>query len=139
VTKGNYEKLLSRREQAQISGDMESNANVMDFRVIDPPQVPAVPAAPNRRLMITMVLLGAIAAGIGFAFLISQLRPTFSDERRLREVSGLPVFGTVIMAWTPAQKAKRRKGLIGFLFSCLSLLSAYAAIMATLVLTAARA
>lgn len=138
VTKANYQQLLSRRESAQISGDMESSASVMDFRVIDPPQVPPVPHAPNRRLLMSMVLLAALGGGIGFAFLISQIRPTFNDEHRLREVSGLPVFGTVVMAWTEAQQARRKKSLAALLLSFLSLLSAYAAIMAALVLTASR-
>ena len=42
VTKRNYEGLLSRRETAQISGDMDANTSVIDFRVIDPPQVPSL-------------------------------------------------------------------------------------------------
>jgi polysaccharide chain length determinant protein (PEP-CTERM system associated) len=138
VTKKNYQSMLARRESAQISGDMEANTSVIEFRVIDPPQVPSVPSAPNRPLLMSMVLLAALAAGAGFAFLLSQLRPTMGDERRLREVSGLPVFGTVVMAWTEAQIAKRKRGLIAFLFSFVSLLSAYAAIMAMLTVTAAR-
>ena len=135
VQRGNYEKLLSRRESAQISGDMEANASVMDFRVIDPPTVPSWPSAPKRRFLMSMVLLGALGAGIAFAFVMSQLRPTFTEERKLREVSGLTVFGTVLMAWTDAQRAKRRKGLLAFLISLVSLLSAYGAIMAALALT----
>ena len=63
----------------------------------------------------SLVLLAALAGGVGFAFLISQLRPTFNDERRLQEVSGLPVFGTVVMAWTESQKAKPEKGIGGVL------------------------
>ena len=139
ITKSNYEKLLSRREQAQISGDMETNASVIDFRVIDPPTVPSTPAAPNRRMLMSMVLLGALGGGIAIAFLLSQLRPTFHDQRRLRQVSGLPVFGTVVLVWSAAQKSKWRRGLIGFVVTLISLLSAYAAIMGALVLTASRA
>lgn len=138
VTKKNYDNLLARRESAQISGDMEANTNVIEFRVIDPPQVPSVPSAPNRPLLISLVLLAALAAGAGLALLLSQLRPTIGNERRLREVSGLPVFGTVVLAWTEAQIARRKRGLIAFLLSFFSLLSAYAAIMAALTLTAAR-
>ena len=138
VTKKNYESLLSRRESAQISGDMETRARVMDFRVIDPPQVPSVPKAPDRRLLMSLVLLVAIGGGLGAAFLISQIRPMFNDERRLREVSGLEVLGMVVMAWTDAQKARRTRGLIALLISFASLLSAYAAIMASLMLTASR-
>jgi polysaccharide chain length determinant protein (PEP-CTERM system associated) len=138
VTKKNYENLLSRRESAQISGDMEMRASTTDFRVIDPPQVPSVPKAPNRRLLMSLVLLAALGGGLGAAFLISQIRPTFNDERRLREVSGLQVLGTVAMAWTDAQKARRTRGLLALLISFASLLSAYAAIMVAFVLTASR-
>jgi hypothetical protein len=87
----------------------------------------------------SMVLLGALAGGIAFAFLISQLKPTIQDEQGLREISGLPVLGSVIMAWTDAQKRKLKKGLIGFALSVVSLLSAYGAIMAVLMLSTARA
>jgi polysaccharide chain length determinant protein (PEP-CTERM system associated) len=138
VTKKNYENLLSRRESAQISGDMETRASVMDFRVVDPPQVPSVPKSPNRRLLMSLVLLAALGGGIGFAFLISQMRPTINGTQRLRELSGLQVLGTVAMAWTSAQKERRSRGLVALLISCASLLSAYAAIMAALMLTASR-
>jgi hypothetical protein len=83
-------------------------------------------------------LLAALGGGLGAAFLISQIRPTFNDERRLREVSGLQVLGTVAMAWTDAQKARRTQGLVALLISFASLLSAYAAIMAAFVLTASK-
>jgi polysaccharide chain length determinant protein (PEP-CTERM system associated) len=138
VTKKNYESLLSRRESAQISQDMESNTSVMDFRVIDPPQVPSVPSFPNRPLLISIVLLAALGAGAAFAFLLSQARPTVNGERRVQEVSGLPVLGTVVMAWTRAQTARQKRGLIAFFASLLSLLSAYIAIMVMFTLAGAR-
>jgi polysaccharide chain length determinant protein (PEP-CTERM system associated) len=139
VIKSRYASLLERRESAQISGDVEVSDVVMGFRVIDPPQVPPVPSAPNRPRLVSLVLLMALAGGLGIAFLIGQLRPTFSDERRLKEVSGLPVLGTVAMAWTDEQKKRRWRGLAGFVLSVLSLLSAYIAVMASLVLTVSRA
>jgi polysaccharide chain length determinant protein (PEP-CTERM system associated) len=138
VTKKNYENLLTRRESAQISGDMEASDAAMGFRVIDPPQVPLTPKAPNRRILMSLVLLAALGGGLGAAFLISQIRPTINDERRLRELSGLQVLGTVVMAWTDSQKARRTRGLVALLISFAGLLSAYAAIMAMFVLTVSR-
>ena len=139
VIRSRYASLLERRESAQISGDVEMSNAVLGFRVIDPPQVPLAPTTPNRPRLISLVLLVALGGGLGVAFLIAQLRPTFSDERRLKEVSGLPVLGTVAMAWTDAEKKRRRRGLAGFVLSVLSLLSAYVAVMASLVLTVSRA
>ena len=138
-TKARYDKLLERRESAQISGDMEASDGAMGFRVIDPPQVPLAPSAPNRLLLMTLVLLAALGGGVGFALLINQYSPTFGDEHRLKLVSGLQVLGTVVMAWTDAQKARRTRGLVVFMLSFLSLISAYVAIMATLLMTVSKA
>jgi polysaccharide chain length determinant protein (PEP-CTERM system associated) len=139
VTKKNYEVLLTRLESAQISGSMEGSSSVMDFRIIDPPQVPPNPAAPNRLLLMSAVLLAALAAGAAFAFFMSEMRPTLFDETRLQLVSGLPVFGTVVMAWTEAQIARRKKAVLALGLSFLTLVSAYGAIITTLIVTAARA
>jgi polysaccharide chain length determinant protein (PEP-CTERM system associated) len=139
VIKTRYDGLLERRESAQISGDMETNASLMGFRIIDPPQVSPRPSEPKRPLLMSVVLFAALGGGLGVAFPMSQIKPTFSDERRLEEVSGLRVLGTVVMAWNDKQKARRTRGLVAFLLSFLSLLSTYAAIMAALVLTASRA
>ena len=138
VIKSRYDKLLERRESAQISGDVEASHAVMGFRVIDPPQVPQTPSEPNRPRLMSLVLLAAVGGGLGIAFLLSQLRPTFGDERRLREVSGMQVLGTIAMEWTDEQSRRRTRGLFAFVLSFLSLVSAYAAIMASLMMTVSR-
>ena len=138
VIKSRYDKLLERRESAQISGDVEASNAVMGFRVIDPPRVPQTPSAPNRPRLMSLVLLAAVGGGLGIAFLLSQLRPTFGDERRLKEVSGMQVLGTIAMEWTDEQSRRRTRGLFAFVLSFLSLVSAYAAIMASLMMTVSR-
>jgi polysaccharide chain length determinant protein (PEP-CTERM system associated) len=138
VIKTRYDKLLERRESAQISGDVEASDVAMGFRVIDPPQVPLAPTAPNRPRLMSLVLLAALAGGLAVAFLIGQIKTTFNDERTLREVSGLHVLGTIAMAWTDSQRKHRARGLVALLLSILSLLSAYLAIMASLMMTASR-
>ncbi len=138
-TKARYDKLLERRESAQISGDVEESESGIIFRVIDPPQATSIPVAPNRLLQNTLVLLAALGAGVGVALLISQLRPTFGDKSRLELVSGLRVLGTVVMAWTDAQKVRRARELSAFLASVAGLFSIYAVIMAVVVMTVSRA
>ena len=138
VTRARYDELLKRRESARISEDVNTSNAAEAFRVIDPPQVPVLPSSPKRRLLMTAVLILAIAGGLGIAFLIGQAKPTFSDERKLRELTGLRVLGTVAMAWTDSQRTQRKRDLITLLLSFASLLSAYAAFMVVLVLTASR-
>ncbi|TAK91036.1 MAG: chain length-determining protein [Burkholderiaceae bacterium] len=115
INKKNYESLLSRREQAQISGDMEASAGVADFKIIDPPRVPPKPSYPNRILLLVGGLVGALGGGIAVALLLSQIRPTYGNRNSLREDLGLPVLGTVALIWTPAQKLLRRRSLLLFL------------------------
>lgn len=136
VNKANYEALLARRESASISEEMESKTAALDFRIIDPPRVPLEPAWPNRPLMVTLVLLGALAAGIVLAFMVSQIRRTVDDRATLKELTGLPLLGAVSMVWTPEQKARQRKRLLAYIASFASLISAYGVLLiVTLVMT----
>lgn len=129
VIKARYDQLLERRESARISGDVEASDVVMSFRVVDPPQVPAGLKRPNRPRLLLMILAAALGGGLGLAFLLGQMRPTFNDERSLREVTGLRVLGTVAMAWNEKQKTRRRLGLVAFVLSNLGLLSTFVAVM----------
>jgi polysaccharide chain length determinant protein (PEP-CTERM system associated) len=136
VYKSNYQALLARRESASLSSDVESRADTVDFRVIDPPRVPLTPSGPNRPLLLSLVLLGGIGGGIVLAFLMSQLRRTVDDRQSLRELTGLPLLGAVSLAETMEAKRKKKKGLLAYALSFLSLLGAYGVLMALQLLMA---
>ena len=138
VIRARYDKLLERREQAQISGDVEASDAGIGFRIIDPPQVPFAPSAPDRPRLMTVVLLAALGCGFGLAFLISQLKITFNDEGTLREATGISVLGSIAMTLNDKQRKRRARAVFAFALSYLSLLSAYGATMALLVLSAAK-
>ncbi|MES2317114.1 MAG: XrtA system polysaccharide chain length determinant [Pseudomonadota bacterium] len=131
INKDNYEKLISRREAAKLSGDLSSTTEMMTFKIIDPPTLPVAPAGPNRPLLYTLVFFGALAGGALAALLISQARPTFASPSEMRELTGLVVLGTVSMNWTAAEQQKRRRGryVLGMSFS--SLMLAYGAVLAS--------
>ena len=72
INKDNYEKLIGRREAAKLSGELSSTTEMMTFKIIDPPTMPVAPVGPNRPLLHSAVLLGALAAGTAVAWFISQ-------------------------------------------------------------------
>lgn len=135
VLRVRYDKLLERREQAQISGEVEASDAGIGFRIIDPPQVPLAPTAPDRPSLMTLVLLAALGCGFGFAFLMSQFRTTFDDEFHLREASGINVLGSVAMTLNDQQKKRRAWGIAALALSFVGLLSIYGVIMASLILS----
>jgi protein tyrosine kinase modulator len=138
VIRARYDKLLERREQAQMSGAVETSDAGMGFRIIDPPQVPLAPTTPHRPRLMTLVLLAALGCGLGFGLVMKKLKTTFDDERTLREASGLAVLGSVAMTLNDKQRKRRARGVFVLALSYLSLLSAYGAIMASLILSTAR-
>lgn len=129
VNKSNYEKLLERRESAKMSGDMSANTELMSFKIIDPPTVPQIPAGPDRLKLFSLVFLSALLVGVGVAFMMSQIRPTFHSPSSLREITGRPILGSVTMIWTAQEKIKRKRRLYAFGLSLLSLLGMYGALM----------
>jgi polysaccharide chain length determinant protein (PEP-CTERM system associated) len=129
VNRANYEKLLSRRESATMSNEMDAGTGGLDFRVIDPPRVPLTPSSPNRPLLYTLVLIGGLLSGLALAFAMSQIRPMFSDRDALREFTGLPLLGSVSMIWTPEQRRKSRRRTLVYAMTCFALLGAYGAVM----------
>lgn len=110
VLKQSYQQLVSRRESANITGEVDVNASLAEFRVIDPPRVSPKPVFPNRMALAPLALIAAIAAGIGACFVVAQMFPTFHSPRMLREIAGRPVLGSI--ALRPDAAAIRRKRLL---------------------------
>ena len=87
---------------------------------------------------VSTVLIAALGCGFGLAFLMTQLKTTFAEERRLREATGISVLGSVALTLNDKQRKRRARGVFALVLSYVSLLSAYGAIMASLILSAAR-
>jgi hypothetical protein len=125
---------VERRESAKLSGDLSSATDMLTFRVIDPPTVPSAPVGPNRPRLFSLVFVVALAAGLGVALLMSQFRPTFLSQSSLRDVTGLPILGSISMNWTAAQKAKQKKRLYGLAAAVFALFGAYGTVMAAVLI-----
>jgi len=126
VQKSNFENLLSRRESAMMTGQLEQSASVADFRIIDPPRVSSKPVAPNRLLLLGAVVGVAIAAGAVASLAYSQLFPVFHSLKGLRKVLQRPVLGAVSMQDGPASRRRRRVSNFVFFGGLAGLFAAFA-------------
>ena len=110
VTRGEYQALVDRLNRARLS-DKADATGVVRFQVVDPPSGSNRPVSPDRPRLIIIVLLGGLAAGLGVAFLLHQLRPVFTSARQLTDFTPLPVLGVVSMTWLERHKARERRAM----------------------------
>jgi polysaccharide chain length determinant protein (PEP-CTERM system associated) len=96
VIKKNYTELLGRRESAQIAENADKKGDKIDIKTIDTPEVPSLPTSPNRPLFLSMVMIAGLGAGIGVAFVLSQIDSSFSTTTALQAL-GLPILGSISM------------------------------------------
>jgi polysaccharide chain length determinant protein (PEP-CTERM system associated) len=111
VTKAQYNSLVERLEKAKLSDDAQQTG-IVRFEIIDPPNSPLEPVAPKRPLMLALVLLAAIAGGVGIGWLLSQLRPVFTSTRGLADATGVPVYGYVTVTTTERLAAEIQRSVL---------------------------
>jgi polysaccharide chain length determinant protein (PEP-CTERM system associated) len=126
VTKKQHDELLSRLESARLSEQAEQSDDDIKFKVIDPPVAALLPVAPNRPMFLSIVLVAALAAGGGLAFLQNQLSPVFTSRRRLAELTRVPVLGTVSLVQTARQRVTARVSAVAFGGGLLALVAVFA-------------
>lgn len=109
VKKEQYDKLLVNRDQIRLRGQVESQTDAVQFRVVKEPSFSNVPAAPNRPLLLAAVLIVGIGAGVGSAFALGHLQTSFPTAAKLEKASGLPVIGSISQMLTGAERIQRKQ------------------------------
>jgi polysaccharide chain length determinant protein (PEP-CTERM system associated) len=96
VLRKNYDELLGRLQSANIGEAADTQADQVQIRIIDPPDIPRIPYAPNRVLLVSVVLAVGLIAGLVVPVLLAQLDRSFWVVEDLRSL-GLPVLGGISM------------------------------------------
>jgi polysaccharide chain length determinant protein (PEP-CTERM system associated) len=128
VLKKNYEELVARREATQIANAADTKTEKIQFRIVDPPQVPIVPAAPNRPLLVSVVLALGIGAGLATPLLVMQLDRSYATLGQLRNL-GLPIVGSVSRLSLGAAQRRAALQMVGVTASALVLVAVYGTLL----------
>ncbi len=129
VVKKSYDEMLARRESAKLSQEMDTKADKVQFRIIDPPQVPATPASPNRLLLMSLVLVLGIGVGVAVNFGLGQLAGAVTSVNEMRQIFMRPIIGSISMIQLPDEVQRQRKWQFGYAMACLALVIVYGGIM----------
>jgi len=111
VIRKNYEMLVSRRESASLGVKMDESAQLADFRVIEPPHVMPKAVFPDRTALATLAMLASVGLGLGLAWALSLIYPTFSTPRQLEVATKRPVIGMISNVTTTGLALARRRDL----------------------------
>jgi len=130
VLRTNYEQLLQDREKLRTRGDVIEETSQFKFELVDPPVVPQAPAAPNRPLLLIGVLFVGLGAGAGFAYVLSQLRSSYSTAQKLEKSMGLPVIGSISLTVSDAARELGRKRFKQFVGACAGLIGVLVILLA---------
>ena len=109
ISKAQYDKLVTERDQIRLRGQVETQTDAVQFRVVKEPSLSNVPAAPNRPLLLAAVLIAGIGAGVGAAFALGQLQTSFPTAAKLERASGLPVIGSISQMLSGEERAQRKQ------------------------------
>lgn len=128
--KSNYQKLIESREQAKMSEKVDNQAEALKFKIADAPNKPLKSSSPNRVLLFSLILVAGAICGVGVALLLYFIRPTIMSTLQLRQLTGLPVLGSVSLKVTGDKVEKYRVDRMRYGFAGLGLVVIYAGFMA---------
>lgn len=113
VLRKNYDDLSARREAMRISAAADAEGDKVKIQVIDPPQIPQIPVAPKRIILVAIILVAGLGAGAGLALLLVQLDQSFHSLEDLRDL-GFPVVGGVSLLAASIPFTRRLMALMTF-------------------------
>jgi polysaccharide chain length determinant protein (PEP-CTERM system associated) len=103
----NYRSLLAKKEESQISANLESRQIGEQFKILDPARVPERPVSPNRPQLYLLGALAALAIGIGLAAAAEYFDRTLRTEADVRAALNLMVLATIPSIRDAASASRR--------------------------------
>lgn len=95
TTKDLYGTLLKRRDEALLSAGTGPGQEAAQFRVLDQALAPQAPAAPNRKVLLAMLVLSACGAALLAMALREQIDTSFHSADSLRRFTRVPVLASI--------------------------------------------
>lgn len=124
VVQTRHQELIKRWEDLQAKKRLDPVTDNVRYRRIEPPFAQAEPVGPNRPILLSAVLIGALGGALAIAFGLNQLNPVFFSRTSLGRAVKLPVLGAITMILTPEVLARRRLAAWSWAFVAVLLLLA---------------
>jgi protein tyrosine kinase modulator len=109
-SKTDYESLLAKKNQSEMSTDLEKTQQGEHFRMLDPPNRPVKPYKPNRLMLCVAGLAAGLVLGGAFAFGQEKLAGKVYSEREIKKLVPFGVIAEIPPIETLEEQSSRKRG-----------------------------
>ncbi|MCA1560492.1 MAG: hypothetical protein LC804_09580, partial [Acidobacteria bacterium] len=90
-----YTNLLAKKEESQISANLERRQSGEQFKLVDPARLPEKPISPNRPLINLFGIACGLGLGVALIALLEYRDASFKTDDEVTSVLSLPVLAVV--------------------------------------------
>ncbi|MEO8681493.1 MAG: GNVR domain-containing protein, partial [Vicinamibacterales bacterium] len=90
-----YRGLLQKKEESQISANLERRQIGEQFKILDPARLPERPASPDRPRLYLIALIAGLGLGVALAAAVEYFDNTLRSEADVRAALNLAVLATI--------------------------------------------
>jgi polysaccharide chain length determinant protein (PEP-CTERM system associated) len=115
-----YDELMRKRLEATVSQNLEERQKGEQFQVLDPPVLPTEPFSPDRKKILMMGFMAALAFGFGGAIGLEMMNPTLRGTKDFKYFFELPILASIPIIQDDRyarRNAFRRAAVLGGIFS----------------------
>jgi polysaccharide biosynthesis transport protein len=109
-SKTDYESLLAKKNQSEMSTDLEKTQQGEHFRMLDPPNLPTKPYKPNRLMLCGAGLGVGLILGVIFAFAQEKLSGKIYSEREIKKLVPFEVIAEIPPIESLKEQSANRRG-----------------------------
>jgi polysaccharide biosynthesis transport protein len=109
-SKTDYESLLAKKNQSEMSTDLEKTQQGERFRMLDPPSLPVRPYKPNRLMLFGAGLAVGLVLGGGFAIGQEKLSGRLYSEGEIKRVIPFDVIAEIPPIESVDEEFSHRRG-----------------------------
>jgi polysaccharide biosynthesis transport protein len=117
MLRSRYEALFAKQQEAKLNQRAEKSNDGLEFKILEPAQVPTAPSSPHRDRILLFGTLASLGLGLMGVFLAEQMDKTFESAEEFENFATIPVVSSIpaIPTRLPRQMSKVRKSLSGWL------------------------
>jgi len=123
-----YRGLLQKKEESQISANLERRQIGEQFKILDPARMPEKPASPDRPRLYLIAILAALGIGVASAATAEYFDRSLRSEADVRAALNLLVLATVPYVRDAAASGRRLRQQLAMGLGALTVITACAAV-----------